>query len=146
MGRRRRARELALQLLYQQDIGRSKAEEIRETFWVSNPVNQTSREFAELLFTGYLENRVRVDGLIQQHAQHWRIERMAAVDRNVLRVAVTEFLCLDTPTIVVIAEAIEIARKYSGEEATKFVNGILDVIRLAQVSEPKGRYEQVRPR
>ena len=129
MASRRKARELTLQLLFQEEMTHYEAEEIRETFWESTPTDQPTREFAELLFRQYLENRGGIDRRISEHAENWRLERMAAVDRNILRMAVCEFLYTDTPQIVIIDEAIEIARKYSGEESTEFINGILDAIR-----------------
>lgn len=129
MSSRRKAREFALQLLFQEDLTRFPPGEIRQTFWESNPTDQPTREFAELLFLKFLENRDAIDGLIRRHAEHWRLERMATVDRNILRMSVSEFLYVDTPKIVVIDEAIEVARKYSSDESTEFVNGILDAIR-----------------
>jgi transcription antitermination protein NusB len=130
MGSRRKARELALQLLFQEDVNRYPAEEIRRTFWKSNPVDQDTRDFADMLFSKAVEDQEKIDELIRRHSLHWRPDRMAKVDRNVLRMAVSEFLNADTPGVVVIDEAIEIVRKFSGAEATEFVNGILDAIRV----------------
>lgn len=138
MATRRKAREITLQLLFQQDITRYPGEEVCQTFWESNPPDQPTREFAESLFQQYLKNRDVVDELIRRHAEHWRLERMATVDRNILRMGVCEFLYSDTPRIVIIDEAIEIARKYSTDESTEFVNGILDAIRAElETSAPK---------
>jgi transcription antitermination protein NusB len=130
MGSRRKARELALQLLFQEDVNRYPAEEIRRTFWLSNPVEEDTRNFADLLFSKAVEENERIEALIRRHSLHWRLDRMAKVDRNVLRMAVSEFLNADTPKVVVIDEAIEIVRKFSGAESTEFVNGILDAIRV----------------
>lgn len=129
MGSRRKARELALQLLFQQEVSRYSPHEVFRNFAEAHKVGEETRAFATRLFTHYLENRSRIDDLIRRHAEHWRLDRMAAVDRNILRAAVSEFLCTDTPRVVVIDQAIEIARKFSGEEATEFVNGILDAVR-----------------
>ncbi len=129
MSSRRKARELALQLLFQQDLNEVAAEEVLELFWKVNPADPGNREFAELLFRTTLENRSHIDELIRRHAQHWRLERIAAVDRNILRVAISEFLYTETPHVVVIDEAIEIARRFSTAESSPFVNGILDAIR-----------------
>ena len=130
MASRRKARELTLQLLFQEDITHYEADEIRRTFWESTPTDDETRQFAEYLFQRYILNRAEVDRRIGCHAENWRLGRMATVDRNILRMAVCEFLYTETPKIVIIDEAIEIARKYSTEESTEFVNGILDAIRV----------------
>ncbi len=129
MSSRRKERELALQLLFQQDFSHLTVEEILEIFWEVNPVDPEDREFAELLFRKASEHRSLIDELIGRHAQHWRLERMPAVDRNILRLAVSEFLYAETPQIVVIDEAIEIARRFSTSDSTQFVNGVLDAVR-----------------
>ncbi len=89
-----------------------------------------TRLFANGLVQGTLDNNASIDDRIRTRAEHWRIERMAIVDRNVLRLAVYEFLYEDTPHTVVINEALEIARRFSTFEATQFINGILDAIKL----------------
>lgn len=129
MSSRRKARELALQLLFQTDLTRSDPKEILETFWKVNATASKNRTYAEFLFLKAFENQAQIDELIGRHAQHWRMERMAVVDRNVLRMAVGELLYGETPQIVVIDQAIEIARKFSTDESTQFVNGILDAIK-----------------
>ncbi|MBI4445645.1 MAG: transcription antitermination factor NusB [Acidobacteria bacterium] len=129
MAGRRKARELALQLLFQEEVTRYPRGEISEVFWRSQSADEESREFAEHLFQESLEHRERIDELIRRHSEHWRFERIAAVDRNILRMAVCEFLYTDTPRIVAIDEAIEIARRFSGEQSTEFVNGVLDAIK-----------------
>ncbi len=136
MSSRRKAREWALQMLFQQDLNEVTAEDLLELFWEGNPADPEEREFAELLFKTTLENRSHIDELIRRHAQHWRLERMAVVDRNVLRVAVSEFLYTETPHAVVIDEAIEIARRFSTAESSQFVNGILDAIREEMADRP----------
>jgi len=130
MGNRRKSRELCLQMLFQWDMGKQTPEQVRKTFWAerSEKDNET-RGFAEDLFRVAVERQSEVDELIQKHAQHWRMERMAAVDRNVLRTGVAEFLAhRDTPRPVVINEALEIARKFSAPESVQFINGVLDSV------------------
>ena len=136
MSSRRKAREWALQMLFQQDLNEVTAQDLLELFWEVNPGDPVEREFAELLFKTTLENQSHIDELIRRHAQHWRLERMAAVDRNVLRVAVSELLYTETPHAVVIDEAIEIARRFSTTESSQFVNGILDAIRKEMEDRP----------
>ncbi len=129
MSSRRKAREFALQLLFQEDLSSVTPEEILEIFWEVNPVDPENREFAEFLFRKASEHRSLIDDLIGRHAQHWRLERMTAVDRNILRMAVSEFLYAETPQVVVLDEAIEIARRFSTSDSTQFVNGVLDAVR-----------------
>jgi len=130
MGLRRTARECALQMLYQYDIGNQPLEEILDLYWEMNEHPKKVREFANELFEGSIEKLKEIDKTIQQHTQNWRLSRMAAVDRNILRVAVYEFLCdKRTPVTVVINEALEIAKKYSTHESAQFVNGVLDSIK-----------------
>ncbi len=130
MGLRRTARECALQMLYEYDVGKQPVEEILETFWQMNEHPKQVREFANQLFQGSIASLREIDKTIQQHTQNWRLNRMAAVDRNILRLAVYEFLSVpETPETVVINEALEIAKKYSTHESAQFVNGILDSIK-----------------
>ncbi len=130
MGTRRKGRECALHLLFQADFSPLDPREAHELYWKIHPSKDDQvRTYADFLFTGTQEHRSEIDKLIQQFSEHWRIERMAAVDRNILRIAVFEFLYeTETPTTVVINEALEIARKFSTEESTQFINGILDAI------------------
>lgn len=129
MSSRRKAREFALQLLFQQDLTHNPVDEIEKLFWRSTDADDLTRDFAGHLFHQAVTNHDLIDDLIRKHALHWRLDRMSAVDRNILRMAVAEFLYTKTPKVVVIDEAIEVARKYSGDEATEFVNGVLDAIR-----------------
>jgi N utilization substance protein B len=133
---RRRAREAALQMLYQTEVGRAGAYEAIATYWpahdAANELPETMREFANGLVRGTLDRRPEIDGILSAHTQNWRIERMAVIDRLILRLAVYEFLAeTKTPPRVVINEALELARSYSGEEAVAFVNGVLDAVRKA---------------
>jgi N utilization substance protein B len=131
---RRRAREAALQMLYQWEVGRASPYEAIATYWPAQDpdgaVDERMREFANDLVRGTVSRVAEIDGILGAHAQNWRVERMAVIDRLVLRLAVYEFLAQpDTPPRVVINEALELARAYSGEEAVAFVNGVLDAIR-----------------
>jgi N utilization substance protein B len=130
MGTRRKSRELVLQMLFQADMGKQPPDLVRKTFWAQRQhVDEEVRGFAEDLFRVASDRLEEIDGLIGKHAQHWRMERMAAVDRNVLREAVAEFLGYPkTPRAVVINEAIEIARRFSTPESVTFINGVLDSV------------------
>ena len=92
MSSRRKAREFALQLLFQEDLGHNQPEEATSLFWRLNPADEETRHFAEFLFNEGLRRKESIDQLIRRHTLHWRLDRMAAVDRNILRMAVTEFL------------------------------------------------------
>ncbi|KXK04064.1 MAG: transcription antitermination factor NusB [Acidobacteria bacterium OLB17] len=129
---RHKARECALQILFAADMYAMPPAEQIETYWRElgdEALDAATRDFATKLAGGSLEHRDAIDERIRSRAEHWRIERMAIVDRNVLRLAVFEFVHMDTPNTVVINEALEIARRFSTFEATQFINGILDAIR-----------------
>ena len=129
MGLRRKARELALQMLFQADLGKQQPEHVRETFWAErSQVGMEARAFTEELFRVATERAAEIDALIARHAEHWRMDRMATVDRNILRTGVAEFLAMPTPKPVVINEALEIARRFSAPESIHFINGVLDSI------------------
>lgn len=130
MGTRRKSRELALQMLFQADMGGQSMDQVLRTFWSGRgTVSEEVRNFAEDLFRTATEKAGEIDQLIERHAQHWRMERMAAVDRNLLRSGVAEFLGFPrTPKPVVINEALEIARKFSSPESVQFINGVLDSV------------------
>jgi N utilization substance protein B len=130
MGERRRGREYALQMLYQLDMAGGSPEEAAATFWEGRTAHAESQEFAEGLVKGTLQHLEEIDALLREGLQHWRLPRIAAVDRSVLRMAVYELLHeKGTPPIVVIDEAIELAKRFGGEESGLFVNGVLDGIR-----------------
>ena len=130
MGTRRKSRELALQMLFQADLGQQPPEQVRNTFWKGqSEVSAEVKGFAEDIFRVARDRAPEIDKLIEDHADNWRIDRMAAVDRNLLRAAVAELLGFPkTPRAVVINEAIEIARKFSGPESVNFINGVLDSV------------------
>jgi len=127
---RRKSRELAMQMLFQADIGRQTSDQVRATFWMAgDPVEPEVRGFAEDLFRVATANQEKIDELIIANSKHWRLERMPAVDRNLLRMAVGEMLGFkSTPFPIVINEALEIARRYCAPESINFLNGMLDAI------------------
>ncbi|HZS48934.1 MAG TPA: transcription antitermination factor NusB [Blastocatellia bacterium] len=131
MGARRKARECALQMLFQFDVAQPSLDELLRTYWGEmSEAKDDVKEFASRLASGTIVHLEEIDNLIGVRAEHWRIERMAIVDRNLLRLAVYEFLFEpSTPKTVVINEALEIARRFSTFEATQFINGVLDSIK-----------------
>ena len=130
MGTRRKSRELVLQMLFQLDMGKQDGDHVRRTFWAEHGAASADvRGFADDLFRVATDRSGEIDGLIERHAEHWRMERMAVVDRNVLRTGVAEFLGFpDTPRPVVINEALEIGRRFSTPESVQFINGVLDSV------------------
>ena len=132
MGSRRKARECALQMLFAADVAEMPADDVVRSYWAElgeSDLDVTAREFATRLAVQTLSNLELLDERIRSRAEHWRISRMAVVDRNILRLAVYEFLYEPTPRTVAINEALEIARRFSTYEATQFINGILDAIK-----------------
>lgn len=141
MGKRRRARELTLQFLYQYDtLKESSPEEvnvqetINELFWKTKEVSLQDevKEFADTLIKGTCENMDGIDDIIDRYSEHWKLSRMSRIDRNILRMAVYELVYLrGIPPAVTINEAVELAKRYGTEESGAFVNGILDKVRIA---------------
>jgi N utilization substance protein B len=132
VGRRRQARECALQLLYELDVrGDADPGPAIEAFWRRQPpASDEVRDFADRLVRGVKAHQPEIDGLIVAFAEHWDLDRMAVVDRNLLRAGIWELLWgVDVPPKVAINEALEIARRFSTEESTRFVNGLLDRVR-----------------
>jgi transcription antitermination protein NusB len=129
-GTRRKSRELAMQMLFQGDIGKQTPDEVRATFWKAGDEVETEvRGFAEDLFRSAVTHQEQIDELIAANSRHWRLERMPAVDRNLLRMAIGEMLAFkSTPFPIVINEALEIGRRYSAPESINFLNGMLDAI------------------
>jgi N utilization substance protein B len=131
---RHRAREAAVQMLYQWEVSQTDVEDVLRTFWVANMPGAESagedvKTFAGELVRGTVGNLDRIDPLIAETAEHWRPSRMAALDRLILRLAIGEFLHGETPRNVVINEALELAKTFSGEDSAKFINGILDAVK-----------------
>jgi N utilization substance protein B len=146
-GSRHRAREAALQMLYQWEVGRVSAHEAVRTYWPGRDappspddehadavpdaaVDENHRTWANALVAGTIEHVTQSDELIAQHLKNWRIERVAVIDRLVLRMAIYEMIAEPaTPSKVVINEAIELVRTFSGEEPVPLINGVLDAVR-----------------
>ncbi|MBI3651519.1 MAG: transcription antitermination factor NusB [Acidobacteria bacterium] len=132
MGARRKARVCALQMLFQFDVTQPRIDELTQMYWEAfgEEFGEVDEEFANRLALGAVSHIDTIDELIKKRAENWRISRMAIVDRNLLRLAVYEFLYeAETPKTVIINEALEIARRFSTFEATQFINGILDAIK-----------------
>ena len=130
MRNRTKSREYALQMLYQADIRHTKAEQILKEFWQGHePVTDDIQAFAQELFSGTLTHQPEIDALIRAHADNWDLNRMAVIDRNILRLGCFELLHMeDVPSKVCINEAIELAKRFGDAESGKFINGILDAI------------------
>jgi N utilization substance protein B len=133
MPARHRSREHALQILYQWDMRKQPVDESIGAFYGTlyseeNAAPPERDEFLERLVRGTVETAGEIDALISGHAEHWRLERMPAVDRNILRLAIYEMRHTETPAHVVIDEALELARRFSTEESVLFVNGVLDAV------------------
>jgi N utilization substance protein B len=131
---RHRAREAAVQMLYQWEVGQTDIEEVLRGFWTANlpgaeGASEPVRAFAEQLVRYTVSNLEKIDPLITETAEHWRLSRMAALDRLILRLAIGEFLHAETPRNVIINEALELAKTFSGDESAKFINGILDAVK-----------------
>jgi N utilization substance protein B len=130
MGTRRKSRELTMQMLFQGDLGKHSPEQVSRLFWPSrDDVDDETRGFAEDLYRVATTRGDEIDKLIEAHAQNWRIERMAVVDRDLLRTAVAEMLAYPlTPAPIIINESLEVARRYAAPESIHFLNGVLDAI------------------
>ena len=131
-GSRRAAREHAVQFLYLHDLTQGTIEEELDMFWrTQKEINPAAREFADHLIAGVLQKTPEIDEKIKQYTEHWELSRIAAVDRNILRLGMFEMLFRsDIPPIVSINEAVEIAKRFSTKESGAFVNGILDRLRM----------------
>jgi N utilization substance protein B len=134
MQRRRKARELALKLLYQHDLSGAFPEDVLEGTELFRGETPAAADYAREIFLGAAGSLPEIDRLIRGHSRRWKLNRIAAIDRNILRLAVFELLKHpEIPAAVIINEALEIARKYSDDEAPKFVNGVLDGILHAEL-------------
>ena len=130
MGTRRKSRELAMQMLFQGDLGKQTPDEVRKLFWASvTDVDDETRGFAEDIYRIATSRSEEIDALIELHSQNWRLERMPVVDRNLLRAAIAEMLGFPkTPAAIVINESLEVARRYAAPESIHFLNGVLDAV------------------
>ena len=132
MGKRRESREAAIQFLFQRDLNpEGNGAAAGDDFWDLRPAAKGTRDFSNSLIQGVLKHHEPIDERISRYANNYAIGRIAAVDRNILRVAIYEMLfCDDVPPVVAINEAIEIAKRFGSEDSGRFVNGILDRVRL----------------
>jgi len=135
---RHRSRQRALQVLFSWDQRRQPVSEAIDAFYATlaseDPAEEPPPdEFMEALVRGACEDAEEIDRRIAEKSEHWRLERMAAVDRNILRLALYELTHTDTPPAVVIDEALELARQFSGDESVAFINGVLDAVHRADV-------------
>jgi N utilization substance protein B len=128
---RSKSREFALQMLFQWDMSPEEPAKLEERFWRAAKAAPNTRAFANRLFEGAAKEAAELDALISKHAENWRLERIAAIDRAILRLAIHELRQPETPPKVVLNEAIELAKKFSGADAAPFINGILDAVRKA---------------
>ena len=130
MGTRRKSRELAMQMLFQGDLGKHTPEQVTKLFWdTRDDVDDDTRAFAEDIYRVATAKQPEIDKMIETHAQNWRLERMAVVDRNLIRAAVAEMLgSPNTPAAIIINESLEVARRYAAPESVNFLNGVLDAI------------------
>jgi len=140
---RHRCREAALQMLYAWEVGGLDAPDRANVFWPEHgaalELSGPGREFADALVRGTVEHVDAIDPLIADATEHWRLSRLALLDRLILRLAIFELVHLETPPAVVIDEALELARSFSGEEAVRFVNGVLDAVwkKLSLEADPR---------
>lgn len=132
MGNRRKSRELAMQALFYMDMNRNDSNELLERFCLNFTSSKKARPFFLKLVKGVIHAKLDIDSIIETFSDNWKINRMACVDRNIIRIAVYELLyCQDIPSKVSINEAIDVGKKFGTEESGAFINGILDSIRIA---------------
>ena len=134
---RRKSREFALQMLFQWEMSEQEPSRIEANFWKSARAEKNTRVFANQLFEGTVAQVAALDELLGKHTEHWRTERMAAVDRNILRLGAYELRSTDTPAKVILNEAVELAKKFSSEESAPFINGVLDAVAKSLEGKPK---------
>ena len=138
MRKRTKAREVALQLLYQIDITKNNLEDASKIFWSEYKDFLSLKSFVDTLVIGTITNLPKIDPIIEKYTKNWRIKRMATVDRNILRMAVYELMFLeDIPPKVSINEAIDVAKKFGDSQSGMFVNGILDKIKQSEIDKKK---------
>lgn len=128
MPQRHKARQYALQMLFQWEIGRQEPLRIEDGFWRIARAEKNTRNFANDLFEGVVKNFAELDAMVSAHTDNWRLERLALIDRAILRLGVHELRSGKTPRKVVVNEAVELAKTFSSEDAAGFVNGVLDSV------------------
>jgi N utilization substance protein B len=126
---RSKGREFAMQMLFQWDMSQQDPTKLEKKFWGGAKAAETTRAFANRLFEGAAREVSALDEMIIKHAENWRFERLAAIDRAILRLAIYELRATDTPPKVILNEAVDLAKKFSSEDSGAFVNGILDAFR-----------------
>lgn len=129
MSLRHKAREFALQMLFQWEMSPQEPAQLEARFWINARAADSTRAFANRLFEGVAAEAPALDELISSHAENWRLERIAAIDRAILRLAIHELRAAEVPPKVVLDEAIELAKTFSSEDASSFINGVLDAVR-----------------
>jgi len=133
VGLRAKAREYAMQMLFQSEMSPQDTQKLEAKFWKSAKAADTTREFANALFEGAAKEVAGLDEVIAKHAENWRLERLAAIDRAILRLGIYELRQGETPARIVINESVELAKKFSSEDASAFVNGVLDTVRKSLI-------------
>jgi N utilization substance protein B len=128
MAQRHKAREYALQMLFQWEIGRQEPRRIEEGFWRMARADKNMRALANQLFEGTVAGSAELEALVGEHAVNWRLERMAVIDRAILKLASWELRAGKTPPKIVVNEAVELAKTFSSQDAAAFVNGVLDAV------------------
>jgi len=142
MGKRRKARESTLQILFQLEFNDSQLDKTISQFLENKKADKEEEELCTRLICGIVANQAEIDKIIQSASQNWRISRMAIVDKNILRMAAYEMLYdKDLPPAIIINEAIEIAKKYSSDQSATFINGILDALNKKKVKDDKALKE-----
>lgn len=140
MSIRRRAREIALQVLYQLDISQGDPGEVLELYWENFRPSPKAREFCQKLIEGVRRSRGQIDPFIEENSENWSLKRMATVDRNILRLATFELLyCPEIPFKATLNEAIELAKRFGSDDSSAFINGILDKIHSSLASAGNDR-------
>jgi N utilization substance protein B len=135
LGARRKARELALQMLYQMEVNPGALEAALELFWKGLSASQQVKEFVNRIVQGVHAKQAEIDRLLAKHSEHWRLDRMDMVDKSILRMGVFEIMyCADIPVKVAMNEAVDLGKKFGAEESGAFINGILD-----KISKVEGR-------
>ena len=133
MGTRRKAREIALQILYQMEANPGDPAKALAHVWGNVAASPATKEFVQRIVTGVGERREAIDKLLAEHSEHWRLDRMDRVDKSILRMGVFELMfCDDIPPKVAINEAVDLGKKFGAEESGAFINGILDTISRTQ--------------
>ncbi len=133
MGQRRKAREYALQGIYMHEVGKTSAHDIIKFEWVDQDISGEIRDFAAKLISGTLEKIDQIDDVIRKHSKNWTPERLSAIDRSILRLAIYEMIYMDDiPEIVTINESIELGKTFGGENSGQFINGILDAVKKTE--------------